>query len=407
MTAKRLLIIIALGLIALIPLAGVLNAAQTASPAQVTPAQAAATTGQPPSAQLPEATAQPQASTSATAASTSISALGSIEANNVASLQFQTTGTISGVYAAVGNYVKAGEVLADFKSDDAWSTYNQALLNLESAQIAMFDLIAPVSAEDLAVAKANVTSAQAAYSSVANSTTDAQINNAQLQYDQAVAQLTALKDERTHMGGTDAQITLKEAQIGTASFNAEIARLQLEELKKPNNASLWSASIRIKEAQLELEKLQQGPTQAEIDSAQLAIDRAQASVLAAQIALQQVQLIAPISGYVTAVNVSDGQTVAINTSAMEISDLSIYHMTVPINELDIDQIKEGTDVTVQLDALTDLVIQGKIEHVGWLSTTSSDGIVTYDVKLMLNTTDTRVRLGMTGEVTIATGSTNS
>jgi len=55
----------------------------------------------------------------------------------VANLQFQTSGTVQGVYAQVGDYVNAGEVLADLKADDAWTTYNQAQLNLESANLAM------------------------------------------------------------------------------------------------------------------------------------------------------------------------------------------------------------------------------------------------------------------------------
>ncbi len=61
----------------------------------------------------------------------------------------------------------------------------------------------------------------------------------------------------------------------------------------------------------------------------------------------------------------------------------------------------------RLDALPDLDIPGQVEHVGWISATSSDGIVTYDVQVVVNTDDAQVRIGMTGEVTIETGSTNS
>jgi len=407
MTAKRTIFILLIVLLGVVPIAGSINAGREISPRQDTATQVPRRTRQASLTQQPESTVQPQAPTQAAVVSSNISALGSVEANSVASLQFQTMGIIDGVYAEVGNYVKSGEVLADLNTDNAWNTYNQAVLNRESAQIARDDLDVPVSAEDLAIAKANVTSAQAGYSSAANATTPTQIENAQMQYDQSLAQLAALKDERAHMGGTDAQITLQEAQIGTASFNAEIARLQLVALKTPNSASLWSASIRIKQAQLALEQIQAGPTQDEVKSAQIAIDLAQAKVLDAQTTLQQVQLIAPISGYVTAVNITAGQAVATDTIAIEISDLSVLHMTVPINELDIARIKEGTNATIQLDALTDLTVPGKIEHVGWLSTTSTDGIVTYAVQVVLNTTDTRVRLGMTGEVTIETGSTSS
>lgn len=343
----------------------------------------------------------------ATTASTSVSALGSVEANAVASLMFQTAGTVKGLYAQVGDYVQAGEVLADLDSDNAWTTYNQAVLNLESANLAMQDLMEPASEEDIKVAEANVASAQASYSSTANSVSDADLQAAQLKYDQAVAQVTALEDARRHMDGSEAEITIQEAQIGQASFDAEIARLQLQELQTPDSSALWSAGVRIKQAQLQLEQLQQGPSQSDIDSVQVTIDRAQNTVQEAQTALEHVQLVAPITGYVTAVNISAGDSVTTATVAIEISDSSTLHMTVPINELDISKISEGMDATISLDALTDLSIPGKVEHVGWLNTTSSDGIVTYDVQVILNTTDPRVRVGMTGEVTIETGSTNS
>jgi hypothetical protein len=52
-------------------------------------------------------------------------------------------------------------------------------------------------------------------------------------------------------------------------------------------------------------------------------------------------------------------------------------------------------------------IPGQVEHVGWVSATSDDGIVTYDVQVLMNTDDAQVRIGMTGEVTIETGNTNS
>ncbi len=340
-------------------------------------------------------------------ASNSISALGSVEANQVASLQFQTAGTVMGVYAEVGDMIQAGEVIADLNADDTWSSYNQAVLNLESANIAMNDLMQPASDDDIRIAQANIVSAQAAYSDAANSVTQEQIDNAQLKYDQALVQLAALNEARTHMSGTDEEITIQEAKIGAAGFDAEIARLQLEDLQTPDSASSWSASLRIKQAQLELEQLQEGPTQTEITSAQIAIERAQAAITDAQTELKQTQLIAPISGYVTAVNISAGQSISTGTVAIEISDLSTLRITVPVNELDIDQITEGMSATIQLDALTDLTIPGTVEHIGWISETSSDGIVTFDVEVALNTTDPRVRIGMTGEVTIETGSENS
>ncbi len=346
-----------------------------------------------------QTTVTPQIKTS------TISALGSVEANTVTSLYFQTTGKISGVYATVGDYVKAGEVLADLDSSDAWNTFNQAKLSLESVQLGMTELMAAPTADELAVAKANVASAQATYSTIANGTTDDQIEQYQLKVDQAQASLTALQTERAHMDGSANEITMQEAKIGQASFNLEIAKLQLEEAQKPNSASLWSASVKIQQAQLALAQLQADPTEAEIKNAQLKIDSAQAKVDDAKNALVKTQLIAPISGYVTTINNEEGDSASGATAIMEISDISKLQMTVPVNELDVKKVSVGESVTIQLDAITDVNIVGTVDNIGWVSSKSTDGIVTYDVRVVLNTTDARVRIGMTGEVAI--GSTNS
>lgn len=336
-----------------------------------------------------------------------LSALGSVAARRVASLQFQTSGTVQGVYVQVGDYVSAGEVVADLDASDAWQTYYQALLNLESAQLSLEVLQQLPSEDDLRVARANITSAQAAYSSAANPVSAEQLAAAQISYENAVLQQQALETARRHMNGSANEIAQAEAQIGAASFNTEIARLQLEELQTTDSSSAWSASIRIRQAQLQLQQLQAGPTTSELANAQLAIERAQATVQNAQTALQQIQLVAPISGYVTAVNIAAGDTVSTGSAAVVISDLSQLQMTVPINELDINQVKEGMNATIQLDALSDVAIPGTVEQVGWIASTSSDGIVTYAVVVSLNTNDARVRLGMTGEATIETGSTGS
>jgi len=346
----------------------------------------------------------PQATALPTQTASGISALGSVEAATVVTLYFQTSGAVKNVYVHLGDSVQANDVLADMDDTDAWNTYNQAVLNEEKAQLTLNSLYDPPSEEDLRVAKANVASAQAAYSAAANTVSSAEIQSAQLSYDKAQQNLEGLQTARANMDGSDAQIALQEAKIGEASYNAEIARLQLVEKQTPDSASLWQASAKIKQAQLDLDKLQAGPTQAEIDSAQISLQTTQAKVEDAQTALRHMQLVAPHSGTVTAINISARDSIGQTTAAIEISDFSQLRITVPINELEVAKLHEGASATIQLDALAGVTFPGKVENIGWLSTTSSDGIVTYDVQVTLAAQDERVRIGMTGEVTIDTGS---
>ena len=56
-----------------------------------------------------------QQATEEPAANANISALGSVEADTVVPLYFQASGTVQGVYVQIGDFVQAGDVLADLE----------------------------------------------------------------------------------------------------------------------------------------------------------------------------------------------------------------------------------------------------------------------------------------------------
>ncbi|MBX3086098.1 MAG: biotin/lipoyl-binding protein, partial [Anaerolineae bacterium] len=318
MTKKRTFFLLISAGIAVVLMAGMFQVQPVSSQAAQQPTRAA--TG-----------AAPQATPTAASSASGISALGSVEAATVVSTHFQTSGTVQNVYVQLGDYVQAGEVIADLDGTDLWNTYHQAVLNVEKAQLTLDALYEPPTEDELKSAKAKIASAQANYSSIANSVSSADVQSAQLSYDQAQQRLDGLKQARANMGGTDNEIALQDAKIGEASFNAEIARLQLVAKQTPNSASLWQASVSIQQAQLNLAKLQAGPTQAEIDNAQISLQMAQANLTDAQTALRHIQLFAPRAGTITAVNISARDSVAMSVAAIEISDLTQLRITVPIN----------------------------------------------------------------------------
>lgn len=329
----------------------------------------------------------------------SVSALGTIEANEVAQLGFLTAGEIANVLVEVGDEVLVGDVLVQLDSTAAQIGYDQAALNLERAEVSLQELY-EVDEIALTSAQASITSAQGSYSSVANAVSADQIAAAELRYQSALTAYNAEVQARSNMNGSAEEVALQDAAIGEASFNLEIARLEMESLQNPSSASLWSASAQINEAQLELEQLLAGPTQAQIGSAELAVQRAEATLINAETALARTQLVAPIAGLVTAVNVEPGDAVGSATLVAEISDLSQLWLVAPVHELDVAQLSEGLTASIRLDALPDTDIAATVETISWLGI-EADDIINYDTWFVLDTDDARIRLGMTGEATIA------
>ncbi len=169
--------------------------------------------------------------------STTISALGTIEANEVADVSFMVSGEVAEILVNVGDSVNAGDLLAWLDGMDAQVNYDTARLNLERARINLDELYEPPDESTLRVADANIASAQAAYSDAANTVSSADVESAQLRYQQALNTYNAEAAARANMNGTEEEIALQDAAVGAASFELEIARLQLEELQNPDSSS--------------------------------------------------------------------------------------------------------------------------------------------------------------------------
>ncbi len=329
----------------------------------------------------------------------SIAVLGSVEAARSADLSFRTSGTVSEVYVQAGDYVEAGTVLARLDTTDAEVVLRQAQLSLESAQINLQNLLEPPTETEIEQAQLSIASAQEAYSSAAGSDNESELIQLQLRYDQAVEAYDLAVQVRANMNADAAATALQDAAVGQASFNMEIARLNLEAAQSPDNSSLWAASIRIQIAQLQYDQLMAGSDAAQVSSAELSVAIAEANLASAEETLRRLEIISPIAGVITAVNIEAGSAAASGAAAITMTDLAQLYLTASIHELDLDQVSEGMTAEIVLDALPDEMFTATIEQIAWIGT-QSDGITQYSARFALQTADLRIRPGMTGEATI-------
>lgn len=330
-----------------------------------------------------------------------ITGIGKVEAESVANLSFVRPGRVTEVVAQPGDMVAAGDILAKLASDDEQIAYDRALLGLQLAELQKQDLTEPVDESSIRIAEANLNSAWGAYLGIQNAVAPADLQSAELRYQQALDAVTDAQKVRTTAAGgqADEAYQLLDAQVGTATFNAEVARLQLEVLRGGNQGALNAAYGRVVQAQKELERVQAGPTQAQIDQADITIQQAQAQVDAAAGTLSQMLLSAPFDGVVSMVNIEVGSIVVPSLAAFELTDISPLHVTVQIDEIDIQQIQEGMFASVKLDALSGVELKSTIDSIALVGT-NNNGIISYDVQVRLDESDPRVRAGMTAEAAV-------
>ncbi len=330
-----------------------------------------------------------------------VNAIGSVEASEVAQLNLTTPGRIDEVLVEEGDYVLAGDVLVQQEADAQRIAHEQALLALDLANLRLQDLLEPVDEDDIRVAEANVRSAWGAVQSAESVVSDEDLRAAELAVRQAQAAYDeAIRRRTTAQGGQgDDAYALLDAQVGETSFNLDIARRRLESLRTANQGQLGAAYARARQAEAELERVKAGPQQAEIDRAELAVQQAQLQLDEAATAYNRRRLVAPFDGIVSRVYIEEGSIVAPGVPAIELTNISPLHVRAEVDEVDIRQIEAGMSARVQLDALPNIWLNGMIERIAVVGQ-DREGIVSYDVKVLLDDMDPRVRHGMTAEAAV-------
>lgn len=154
-----------------------------------------------------------------------------------------------------------------------------------------------------------------------------------------------------------------------------------------------------------------------------AVSAAQRSLASAQANLDQANakaagrtVTAPSSGSIVELNAKVGATVTggmimgeSDTSGgkqcMQIADLSKMKVTVQVGEKDIAKIAVGQSANVTYPAFPDIVSQGTVTAIASVANSDSNysgGSVTFNVDILIDAPDSRLKPGMTAEVSVVT-----
>ena len=125
----------------------------------------------------------------------------------------------------------------------------------------------------------------------------------------------------------------------------------------------------------------------ELKTSQLSLKESQLSYESSQEQLDKYSITAPISGKVIEKDIKAGDTLESSNSGSTtlcvIADMSVMTFTIDVDELDIAQLKEGQEVSITADALSDQKFTGYVDNIGILGT-STDGVTSYPVKIVIN-----------------------
>jgi multidrug efflux pump subunit AcrA (membrane-fusion protein) len=206
---------------------------------------------------------------------------------------------------------------------------------------------------------------------------------------------------------TTSSLNSAKSSVETASNSLTTAQMNLEETKLSNKKSQQTAESDIIAKKLALESAQDAysdkiaPLRAiDVATLRLSLSQAQSNYAQAVDDLKSAKVVSPIDGIVADVLQSVGDAAAPASGIMTVITQKQI-ATVSLSEVDAVKVKTSQKVLMTFSAIDGLEITGEVVEVDSLGTVSQ-GVVTYGVKIVLDTEDSRVKSQMSVSAVITT-----
>lgn len=246
-------------------------------------------------------------------------------------------------------------------------------------------------------------------SSVVSPSVDGTVDSINVQAGQSVSEgdvLMTIKNDELDRSVAEAQRAVAAAQEDLSNAQKAATAAQATPTADVDEASAAAAGA----------PTASGDTNA-VSAAQRSLASAQANLDQANAKAAGRTVTAPSSGSIVELNAKVGATVTggmimgeSDTSGgkqcMQIADLSKMKVTVQVGEKDIAKIAVGQSANVTYPAFPDIVSQGTVTAIASVANSdaanSGGGSVTFNVDILIEAPDARLKPGMTAEVSVVT-----
>jgi multidrug resistance efflux pump len=341
-----------------------------------------------------------------------IVAEGKLKPVQAVNLSFQVRGMVAEINVKIGDKVSQGDVLARL------ANYDQAMAQVTAANLALLqaqnDYDALLRTEGIgradqwnAYMKAQIVRAEAerVWEALNVDGIEDRIEDAKADLEDLESELTDARDEFDKYKDLDkdnAKRTTAEDELEKAQEDYNEAMRKLDEITRERDTvrvALDSALGAEAEAKYQFELTVDGPNKELLALTSSRLDNAKAQVAAAEDALSNYVLTAPFDGVVADVAVEVGEQVGTESRAVSVVNTSAWIIeTTDITELEVVDLAVGQKVTFTADALNDVTMNGVVTEISQSSYVQG-GDVIYTVRIAATDVDSRVKWGMTVEVT--------
>ncbi|MBN1367022.1 MAG: HlyD family efflux transporter periplasmic adaptor subunit [Dehalococcoidales bacterium] len=316
-----------------------------------------------------------------------ISAVGNLAYSQEEELSFDTGGTVAEVLVDIGDSVTEGDVVARLDMTE----WQQKITNLESALVTRQQALTQAE-QNLSSAERNVTRQEDAVITAEKAVDDAEYNVGVQERSITQAQIDIANAEMNyndlfldfHLGTTN------DVHIGTRLYLAEqsleLARAKLDDAYR--NVDKAKEAVITAEKAVESAKLDVIDARTAVSIAETGLTKAQQDVTDAQSTLDEAnathpELAAPFDGLIIAINTKAGSEIYKGGAVVTIVDPNKFKAEILVGETDIMNVKLNGDATVELDALSGIIIPAKVTSISPTATVTQ-GVVSYEVTVELS-----------------------
>ncbi|MFC2056232.1 HlyD family secretion protein [Chloroflexota bacterium] len=322
-----------------------------------------------------------------------VSGSGNIEISNELKLTFGVAGKVDKIYVEESDEVSEDDVLVKLETDALELALNETRVALNQAQVAYNQAQVAITQAEIALqtAEYELEQAQDPYTLSDVKAAEADVVIAKRDLDEVL--LTLSKYEPGTLGWESYQKVVSHAQ---SRLNAVEDNLDAM-LSGTDNEEIAIKRLQVKGAQQSLELTQQS-----LELAQQSVKLAEQSLKLAQKQLDEATITAPFDGIVATVGVDEGDTISTITTIVHLIGPNSMELNIEVDEIDIPGVKLGQRAIIEIDALPDLSLEGKVSSISLLPTIET-GLIMYDVKIEFNVPDGAVlRAGMSATADIVT-----
>jgi len=317
--------------------------------------------------------------------SITVSGSGNIEVSEDVNLTFGVGGRIDEIMVEEGDKVNKEDIIAVLETNALELALNQATITEVQAEIAVIEAEIAVIQYEAGVTTAEVTlkNAEIALEQTTNRSTyvdikiaKAAMDSAKRDLDDVLIVLSKYDEGTPGYDGFQERVVQSQARYQTAkdTYDAMLLGFGTKEvLSKQRSVDAAVQALEVARQSLEVAKLGPALAQKSFELATQARENAQNQ-------LHKATIIAPFDGKIARIYVEEEDTVLSTVTIAHLIDPSRMELEVQVDEIDVPEMKLGQKAIIDIDALPDISLEGKITFISLLPTTEA-GVIVYDVTI--------------------------